>query len=433
MCRVAQYIKFEMPVLQSFITKLKEEEDRETAVFTPAFGSVTNVRINSSMTTPQVLKLLLNKFKIENSPDEFALYLVHTSGGLTECEEEDSPQLLRTKSDAGVWRRGNRRTPSDQRRLKRHRFSINGHFYNHKWDYTSPSLSDLSSSVCHVSFMNSTQLLHTEDIWHPRIREASAFAFLAPSRAILSLDKWKCNTTGNPTETLAAPGPPAVLTGSALLLHCVVGTVNHRERFRIQSSLSETLDSATSLDAQRMDMIYTIEDVPPWYLCVFLGMQHYLTCFSGTIAVPFLLAEAMCVGFDQWATSQLIGTIFFCVGITTLLQTTFGCRYCMLTLEQHFLTRVTVVQVVVNGGAQSNGDQDTEDTELMAIYSKENGTTEKLAGASKFLLHSSVLASHARTAVSMATSSIPLPHSEVALKLPNNPVLFLYLIEEEQR
>lgn len=27
--QVAQYIKFEMPVLQSFITKLKEEEDRE--------------------------------------------------------------------------------------------------------------------------------------------------------------------------------------------------------------------------------------------------------------------------------------------------------------------------------------------------------------------------------------------------------------------
>lgn len=55
-------------------------------------------------------------------------------------------------------------------------------------------------------------------------------------------------------------------------------------------------------------------------------LQHYLTCFSGTIAVPFLLADAMCVGFDQWATSQLIGTIFFCVGITTLLQTTLGCR-----------------------------------------------------------------------------------------------------------
>ncbi|CAJ0964586.1 unnamed protein product [Ranitomeya imitator] len=94
----------------------------------------------------------------------------------------------------------------------------------------------------------------------------------------------------------------------------------------LKSSLAETLDSSGSLDRQRMDMIYTVEDVPPWYLCIFLGLQHYLTCFSGTVAVPFLLAEAMCVGFDQWATSQLIGTIFFCVGITTLLQTTFGCR-----------------------------------------------------------------------------------------------------------
>ncbi|EHB04320.1 Solute carrier family 23 member 2 [Heterocephalus glaber] len=93
-----------------------------------------------------------------------------------------------------------------------------------------------------------------------------------------------------------------------------------------KSSLAETLDSTGSLDPQRSDMIYTIEDVPPWYLCIFLGLQHYLTCFSGTIAVPFLLADAMCVGYDQWATSQLIGTIFFCVGITTLLQTTFGCR-----------------------------------------------------------------------------------------------------------
>ncbi|KAF5897839.1 solute carrier family 23 member 2-like isoform X1, partial [Clarias magur] len=93
-----------------------------------------------------------------------------------------------------------------------------------------------------------------------------------------------------------------------------------------KSSLSETVDSTDRTDARRLDMIYTIEDTPPWYLCIFLGLQHYLTCFSGTIAVPFLLAEAMCVGFDQWATSQLIGTIFFCVGITTLLQTTIGCR-----------------------------------------------------------------------------------------------------------
>ncbi|XP_018428822.1 PREDICTED: solute carrier family 23 member 1-like [Nanorana parkeri] len=55
-------------------------------------------------------------------------------------------------------------------------------------------------------------------------------------------------------------------------------------------------------------------------------LQHYLTCFSGTIAIPFLLAQALCVGNDQQTVSQLIGTIFTCVGITTLLQTTFGIR-----------------------------------------------------------------------------------------------------------
>lgn len=59
---------------------------------------------------------------------------------------------------------------------------------------------------------------------------------------------------------------------------------------------------------------------------VALYPQHYLTCFSGTVAVPFLLAEAMCVGRDQNTISQLIGTIFSTVGITTLIQTTVGVR-----------------------------------------------------------------------------------------------------------
>ncbi|NXY75357.1 S23A1 protein, partial [Glareola pratincola] len=77
---------------------------------------------------------------------------------------------------------------------------------------------------------------------------------------------------------------------------------------------------------REVDMLYRIEDVPPWYLCILLGFQHYLTCFSGTIAVPFLLAESLCVGKDQLTVSYLIGTIFTCVGITTLIQTTVGIR-----------------------------------------------------------------------------------------------------------
>ncbi|XP_028337912.1 ras association domain-containing protein 4 isoform X2 [Physeter macrocephalus] len=57
--------------------------NHKTSVFTPAYGSMTNVRVNSTMTTLQVLTLLLNKFRVENGPSEFALYIVHESGG--EC------------------------------------------------------------------------------------------------------------------------------------------------------------------------------------------------------------------------------------------------------------------------------------------------------------------------------------------------------------
>ncbi|XP_058143493.1 ras association domain-containing protein 2 [Dasypus novemcinctus] len=69
--------------------------NHKTAVFTPAYGSVTNVRINSAMTTPQVLKLLLNKFKIENSAEEFALYVVHTSGEKQKLKATDYPLMAR--------------------------------------------------------------------------------------------------------------------------------------------------------------------------------------------------------------------------------------------------------------------------------------------------------------------------------------------------
>uniref|UniRef100_A0A8C1W9F0 Ras association domain-containing protein 2-like n=1 Tax=Cyprinus carpio TaxID=7962 RepID=A0A8C1W9F0_CYPCA len=69
--------------------------NHKTSVFTPAYGSVTNARINSCMTTPQVLRVLLNKFKIENSPDEFALYLVHASGERVQLKRTDYPLVVR--------------------------------------------------------------------------------------------------------------------------------------------------------------------------------------------------------------------------------------------------------------------------------------------------------------------------------------------------
>lgn len=50
----------------------------QTSVFTPTYGSVTNVRVNSTMTTLKVLTLLLNKFRVS-----LAMHgLIPVGGGL---------------------------------------------------------------------------------------------------------------------------------------------------------------------------------------------------------------------------------------------------------------------------------------------------------------------------------------------------------------
>uniref|UniRef100_A0A3P8VDH7 Ras association domain family member 4a n=1 Tax=Cynoglossus semilaevis TaxID=244447 RepID=A0A3P8VDH7_CYNSE len=69
--------------------------NHKTSVFTPAYGSVTNVRVNSSMTTRQVLNLLLHKFRVENKSEEFVLYMVHESGERTCLREGEYPLVAR--------------------------------------------------------------------------------------------------------------------------------------------------------------------------------------------------------------------------------------------------------------------------------------------------------------------------------------------------
>ncbi|XP_029376229.1 ras association domain-containing protein 4a isoform X2 [Echeneis naucrates] len=69
--------------------------NHKTSVFTPAYGSVTNVRVNSSMTTQQVLNLLLHKFRVENNSEEFVLYMVHESGERTCLRDSEYPLVAR--------------------------------------------------------------------------------------------------------------------------------------------------------------------------------------------------------------------------------------------------------------------------------------------------------------------------------------------------
>lgn len=79
-------------------------------------------------------------------------------------------------------------------------------------------------------------------------------------------------------------------------------------------------------DGAGHDLIYGIDDVPPPAEGLALGLQHYLTMFGSTVAIPLILSGPLGISDDPEKLGWLIGTMFFVSGITTLLQTTLGNR-----------------------------------------------------------------------------------------------------------
>lgn len=72
------------------------------------------------------------------------------------------------------------------------------------------------------------------------------------------------------------------------------------------------------------NLIYGLDDKPPLARAVVLAVQHVLTMFGSTVAVPLLLAPAM--GMDATQTALLISSVMLCSGVATILQATFGSR-----------------------------------------------------------------------------------------------------------
>lgn len=51
---------------------------------------------------------------------------------------------------------------------------------------------------------------------------------------------------------------------------------------------------------------YTVKDVPPWYICIILGFQHYLTMLGSTVLIPTLIVPAF--GGDTHDLARVIQT-----------------------------------------------------------------------------------------------------------------------------
>ena len=66
------------------------------------------------------------------------------------------------------------------------------------------------------------------------------------------------------------------------------------------------------------NLTYGIDDVPPWYLCLFMALQHYLTMIGAIVSIPFILCPALCMAEDDPARSYIISTMIFVTGLVTL-------------------------------------------------------------------------------------------------------------------
>lgn len=55
--------------------------DRETSFFTPPHGCQTSVWVSSLVNTQEVINLMLEKYKVESDPRNFALFVVRDNGG----------------------------------------------------------------------------------------------------------------------------------------------------------------------------------------------------------------------------------------------------------------------------------------------------------------------------------------------------------------
>ncbi|XP_060606902.1 solute carrier family 23 member 2-like [Ruditapes philippinarum] len=90
------------------------------------------------------------------------------------------------------------------------------------------------------------------------------------------------------------------------------------------AEIDDDLDDADGDQEKRV--LYSVDDTPPWHLCILLGFQHYLTAIGGIISIPLVLAQYFCMDKDTLGISEVIGTIIFVSGLSTILQTTFGIR-----------------------------------------------------------------------------------------------------------
>ena len=108
----------------------------------------------------------------------------------------------------------------------------------------------------------------------------------------------------------------------------MASTTQQKEvEIELEDSSEKTVEDSNKNEVKlASELAYSIDDVPPWYLCILLGFQHYLTMFGATVAIPFVITPALCMEDNDPSRGYVISTLFFVSGLVTLIQATVGVR-----------------------------------------------------------------------------------------------------------
>ncbi|CAN1252455.1 Nucleobase-ascorbate transporter 12 [Linum perenne] len=86
----------------------------------------------------------------------------------------------------------------------------------------------------------------------------------------------------------------------------------------------EVLPEEDGTNGRHSHMKYELRDTPGLVPIGFYGLQHYFSMLGSLLLIPLVIVPAM--GGSQEDTSNVVSTVLFISGVTTLLHTSFGSR-----------------------------------------------------------------------------------------------------------
>ncbi|CAN4119461.1 unnamed protein product [Withania somnifera] len=122
------------------------------------------------------------------------------------------------------------------------------------------------------------------------------------------------------TTTTAAAAEPAAPAAAAAQQQARRGSRNEE----VVDVLPQVVDDDDGFMSRHSHMKYELRDTPGLVPIGLYGFQHYLSMLGSLILIPLVIVPAMGGNYED--TSNVVSTVLFVSGVTTLLHTSFGSR-----------------------------------------------------------------------------------------------------------